>query len=325
MLIFQKMLTLLLLMGIGLFMRLRGWISDENAGLLSKIVVNIANPALIIAAGLDSATSISNRTLLLTFLSALLFYAVMIPAARLVVKIMRIPVSMRGTYQCMFIFGNIGFMGVPLITAVYGSEYALLEAFYNFFFLLLLYSYGVMLFRREELAMAAEAAGGGQENGSGSGVPGDQKGQWKKMINAGTVACVIALVCFLSKIQVPDFIDSTFDMLSSLCAPLSMFSIGASLGTMRAKELVSDMRLNLFVLLRLFLVPVIGILFYRLFTTDALLLRTFYVIISVPFASTCALMAQEHHGQANLAARGVALSTVLSVISLPVVGMIFGM
>ena len=55
------------------------------------------------------------------------------------------------------------------------------------------------------------------------------------------------------------------------------------------------------------------------------LLRTFYVIISVPFASTCALMAQEHHGQANLAARGVALSTVLSVISLPVVGMIFGM
>ena len=320
MLIFQKMLTLFILMAVGYFMRIRGWISDENSGLLSKIVVNVANPAMIIAAGLNSASSISNRTLLTTFIIAVIFYAVLAAAAPLVVRLMRIPVTMQGTYQCMFIFGNIGFMGIPLITSVYGSEYALLQAMYNIVFLLLLYTYGVMLFEKEARAICMQqAAGTGEAVLTGGGV------QWKKMINVGTIACMIAIICFLTKLSVPDVLSDTLDMLSNLCAPLSMFSIGASLATMKPKELVSDMRLNAFILIRLILVPIAAVALVRCFIADTMMIRTFYVVVSVPIGSICALMAEEYHGQKAIAARGVALSTLVSVITLPVVGMIFGL
>lgn len=320
MLIFQKMLTLFILMAAGYFMRIRRWISDENSGLLSKIVVNIANPAMIIAAGLNSASSISNQTLLTTFIIAVIFYAVLAIAALLIVRLMRIPVTMRGTYQCMFIFGNIGFMGIPLITSVYGSEYALLQSMYNIVFLLLLYTYGVMLFEREARAICMQqAAGTGEAVLTGGGV------QWKKMINVGTIACIIAIICFLTKLSVPDVLSDTFDMLSNLCAPLSMFSIGASLATMKPKEMVSDMRLNAFILIRLVLVPIAAVALFRCFMADTMMIRTFYVVVSVPIGSICALMAEEYHGQKVIAARGVALSTLVSVISLPVVGMIFGL
>ena len=320
MLIFQKMLTLFILMAVGYFMRIRGWITDENSGLLSKIVVNVANPAMIIAAGLNSASSISNRTLLTTFVIAVIFYAVLAVAAPLAVRLMRIPVNMRGTYQCMFIFGNIGFMGIPLITSVYGSEYALLQAMYNIVFLLLLYTYGVMLLEKEARVISGEQAAE-----DGKAVLVDSGVQWKKMINAGTVACVIAIICFLTKISVPSVLGDSFDMLSSLCAPLSMFSIGASLGTMKPKELVSDMRLNAFIAVRLLLVPIAAVALFRCFITDAMMTRTFYVVVSVPIGSICALMAEEYHGQKAAAARGVALSTLVSVITLPLVGMIFGL
>lgn len=317
MLIFQKMLTLFFLMAVGYFMRIRGWITDENSGLLSKIVNNIANPAMIIAAAMTAGDAISNQILLITALLAVVFYALLTATGPLITRLLHVPAGSRGCYKCMHIFGNIGFMGIPLITSIYGSEYALLVAIYNFVFLMLLYTYGIRLCRTDARALAA-ADGNAEESE-------EAPFSWKNLVNAGTVGCIIALVIFLTRVPMPDFITNTFDMLDGLAGPLAMFAIGSSLAAIAPKELVSDMRLNLFILIRLIAIPIAAIAVFRLFCQADLLLRVFYVMISVPIASSCVLMPEEYGGNCDLAARGVALSTLLSVITLPLVGMIFGL
>ena len=350
MLIFQKMLTVFLLMAIGFVFGRKGWIHDGNSGLLSKIVINVANPGMIIAAGLSRDSSLSNELLLETFLMAVLFYAALLATAPLVMRIMRIPASMRGTYQYMYVFGNIGFMGMPLIVAVYGSESALLVALFNFVFTLLMYTYGIAVVRKEAAVNAGargtitssgtqipspEAVGnapaGAADTGAAAGAAdgGAKKGRIRaaagNIINIGTISSILALIFFLTQIQVPDFLYDTFEMMSNLACPLSMFVIGASLSAIAPRKLISDFRLNSFILVRLIVIPVLGIALVRtLIRPQELLMRVFYVMISVPFASTSVMIAQEYGGQKGIASQGVALSTLVSVLTIPLVGMLFG-
>ena len=318
MLIFQKMLTLFLLMMVGYFFRKKDWINDSNSGLLSKIVINVANPAMMIAAGMDSETTLSNETLLGTFLMAVIFYIVLVASAPLVARILRIPADRRGTYQFMYVFGNIGFMGMPLISSVFGSEYALLVALFNFVFNVLVYTYGIELFRREAARNAGAAA---DKSASGAGL----SENLKKLVNAGTIGCLVAMICFLTKVPVPDFLYSAFEMCSNLACPLSMIVIGASLAAIAPKDLISDMQLNVFILVRMIAIPLISIAFVKyLIAPGELLERVFYVMISVPFASTSVMMAQEYGGRKDAAAKGVAFSTLVSVITIPLVGMLMG-
>ena len=317
MLIFQKMLTLFLLMMVGYFFRKKNWINDTNSGLLSKIVINVANPAMMIAAGMDSETTLSNETLLGTFLMAVIFYIVLVASAPLVIRILRIPADRRGTYQFMYVFGNIGFMGMPLISSVFGSEYALLVALFNFVFNVLVYTYGIEQFRRE----AARNTGAAEGSASGTG----PAGNLKKLVNAGTIGCLVAMICFLTKVPVPDFLYSAFEMCSNLACPLSMIVIGSSLAAIAPKDLISDRQLNGFILVRMIAIPLISIAFVRyLIAPGELLERVFYVMISVPFASTSVMMAQEYGGHKDAAAKGVAFSTLISVITIPLVGMLTG-
>lgn len=314
MLIFEKMLTLLLLMTVGYFFYKLNWVTDNGTSLISKIVLNVANPAMMITAGLSSSTSISNMTLLYTLFTAIFFYAFLLVTAPLVVKIFRIPVTRAGTFKYMYVFGNVGFMGIPLITSVYGSEYALLLSIFNFCFNILAYTYGINLIKKEAAINSSEK----DELQPGTSF------QLKSIINAGTVGCLIALFCFFTKLQVPDFLSDTLERLGNLAAPLSMFVIGSSIAAMELKELVTDLHLDLFILVRMLVLPIIGIMLLKVFISSELLLRVFYVVISVPFATTSVIMAQEYGGDKVSASRGVALSTILSVITLPVIGLIFG-
>ena len=348
MLIFQKMLTVFLLMAIGFIFGRKNWINDDNSGLLSKIVINVANPGMIIAAGLSRDSSLSNELLIHTFVMAVLFYIALLATAPLIMRLMRIPASMRGTYQYMYVFGNIGFMGMPLIVAVYGSESALLVALFNFVFTLLMYTYGIAVVRKEA-AVNAGTCGTITSSGTRSGVDeavgdataetagihakaaaGDTgKGRIRaaagNIINIGTISSILALTFFLTQIQVPDFLYDTFEMMSNLACPLSMFVIGASLSKIAPVKLISDLRLNAFILVRLIVIPVLGIALVRyLVHPEDLLMRVFYVMISVPFASTSVMIAQEYGGQKGIASQGVALSTLVSVLTIPLLGMIFG-
>ena len=101
-----------------------------------------------------------------------------------------------------------------------------------------------------------------------------------------------------------------------------MMVIGQSMIHMKVKEVFGDIRLFIFSLIKLVAIPIVGIFILKLFITDALILNVCYIMLATPVASMAAMLAQQFDGDYKLASKGVALTTILSVITIPLVSLI---
>lgn len=304
MLLLQQMIVLFLLMGIGFLCYKLGMITDEVSKKLSAIVVNIANPALVLT-GCMGEGKIHGKELILVMVIVVLVYGALVALAMVIPLLLRVPPKSRGTYQAMTIFSNIGFMGFPVVAALYGNGALLYAALFTIPYNILIYTFGVS-------AMSV------------------QKGSWRdsfspgRVLNVGVIACVVTVVVYLSGIRVPAFVSLTVEHLSNLTAPLSMMVIGASLAAINIKKLFTDSRLMIFSALKLLALPVAGMLLIRRFVDNETICGVCMVMLATPVGSMTAMLAQQYDGDYEMASRGVALTTILSVATMPIVSMIVG-
>ena len=302
MLLLQQMIVLFILMGVGYICYRQEIITDEVSRKLSAIVVNIANPALVLSA-CTGENKIQGRELLMIAVIVIAVYAALLLLALLIPKLLLVEQKSRGTYQAMTVFSNIGFMGFPVVAALYGNEAVLYASLFSIPYNVLIYTYGVT-------AMAKE-----KEKVKGSF-------SLKRIFNVGVIACMITIVVYLLRIPVPRFIGTTITNLSNLTAPLSMMVIGASLATIDLKKLFTDGKLLLFSAVKLLLIPIAGVLIIRQFVDNDMICGVCMVMLATPVGSMTAMMAQQYDGDYEMASKGVALTTILSVITMPVVSLI---
>lgn len=207
----------------------------------------------------------------------------------------------------MTVFSNIAFMGFPVIAALYGNGALLYAALFTIPYNVLIYTYGIAALQT-----------------------GEKKGSFKesvslgRILNVGVIACVLTMVIYLCSIPVPAFIKSTITNLSNLTAPLSMMVIGASLATIDLKKLFTDARLLLFSFFKLLVIPIIGMLIIRQFVESEVICGVCMVMLATPVGSMTAMLAQQYDGDYEMASRGVMLTTVLSVVTMPLVSMLLG-
>lgn len=303
MLLLQQMIIMLLLMSVGFVGSKIGMITEETSKRLSAIVVNIANPAMILVSGI-SDERMEGRELLSLTVVILAIYAVLLLLAYLLPVLLRVDPKSRGVYQAMTVFSNIGFMGYPIIAALYGSSAVLYGALYSIPFNILIYTFGVSALRKKE-------------NGAEK-----KKLSLKEVLNIGVITSIISLILYLWQIRVPGFLTDTLSYLGNLTAPLSMMVIGASMTSISLRELFTDVRLLLFSLIKLLLIPVFGMLLIRQVVTNEVICGVFMIMLATPAGSMTAMLAQEYDGDYETASRGVTLTTLLSVITMPVVSLL---
>lgn len=302
MLLLQQMIVLFILMGVGYICYRQEIITDEVSRKLSAIVVNIANPALVLSA-CTGENKIQGRELLMIAVIVIAVYAALLLLAMLIPRLLSVEQKSRGTYQAMTVFSNIGFMGFPVVAALYGNEAVLYASLFSIPYNVLIYTYGVAAMAREK------------ENLKGSF-------SLKRIFNVGVIACMITIVVYLLRIPVPRFIGTTITNLSNLTAPLSMMVIGASLATIDLKKLFTDGKLILFSVIKLLLIPIAGVFIIRQFVDNHMICGVCMVMLATPVGSMTAMMAQQYDGDYEMASKGVALTTMLSVITMPVVSLI---
>ncbi len=305
MLLLEQMIVLFLLMGVGFYCYKKDIITDESSKKLSAIVVNIANPAMVLT-GCMGDSKIKGMELLQIALIIVLIYGALLLLAILIPKLLHIEKKSEGAYRAMTVFSNIGFMGFPVISALYGREALLYASLFTIPYNTLIYTYGVS-------AMSA----GNKKETKGSFA-------WDRVFNAGVIACIITIIVYLLQLPVPEFIESTVTNLSNLTAPLSMMVIGASLATINMKKLFTDVKLLLFSAIKLIIIPVIGMLIIRRFVSNEMICGVCMVMLATPVGSMTAMLAQQYDGDYEMASKGVALTTVLSVVTMPIVSMLVG-
>ena len=296
MVLLQQMGILFVYMMIGYVACKKEYFDQEFGKKLSWLVVNVANPMLAISAVVNNEEQIAKKDFYVTVLLAICFYAFFLILAQILPRLIGVQKSDIGVYKMMTTFNNIGFMGFPVIAAAYGNGALIYAVPFSIMFNILCYTWGIQTL-----------CGGGE------------KGNWKRIINIGTISGIISIVLFFMQIPVPKMICSLSAGLSNLTGPLSMLVIGISIAAMELKDLFTDVKLLKFAFIKLLVVPVAAMLLVCRVIDNQLICEVFLVMMATPAASMCAMLSQQYGGDYELAAKGVALTTILSVVTMPIV------
>ena len=308
MVMLQQMTVMFLMMAVGYLCYKKQILTEEVSKKVSAIVVNVANPCMILSSALTDQ-QMRGKELLQTLAIVALMYVFLLVVAQLLPNILRIRKESRGAYAAMTVFANIGFMGFPVLAAMYGNGALLYGAVFQIPFNILIYTYGVaVLTRRPDAGGKAEL---------------DRIEILKKIFNIGVIACIAAMLIYFLRIPIPSFLQAFITNLGNLTAPLSMMIIGASLAQMPLKELFLDKKLLRFSMVKLLILPAVWMLMVNRVAEQEILRGVCLVMMATPAGSMTAMLAQQYGGDYETASRGVALTTVLSVITMPVLAAFF--
>lgn len=379
MVMLQQMIVMFLMMAVGYLCYRKQILTEEVSRKVSAIVVNVANPCMILSSALTDQ-QMQGKELVQTLAIVVMMYVFLLVMAQLLPRILCIQKESRGAYAAMTVFANIGFMGFPVLAAMYGNGALLYGAVFQIPFNILIYTYGVAVLTRKQGACAkaepnvkaevdvktepdvnaevdvkteqdvkaevdvkAEPNGKTGERQDAQGITAavngkseniengsEQQGKLqgtveivKKIFNIGVIACITAMLLYFLQTPVPSFLQAFITNLGNLTAPLSMMIIGASLAQMPFKELFLDKKLLLFSLVKLLLLPAVWMIMVNRVAEQEILRGVCLVMMATPAGSMTAMLAQQYGGDYETASRGVALTTVLSVITMPLLAAVF--
>lgn len=297
MILLRQMIVLAFIMLIGYFLARKDILDKATSKKISWIVVNLCNPALMINAALGEER-LSESTLLLTVKVAGAIYLFLLIFGAILPYILCD--KKNKIYSLMIVFGNVGFMGYPILQAMYGSQAVLIASIFNLYYGILMYTYGIICVSGQKVSLK----------------------NLKMFLNSGIIAGVWELIIYLNHIKLPDVVEDTVGMISDLTAPLSMMVIGATFVDLPLKKLVGDVRIMVFSIIRLIVLPLVLFPVFRYFIDDSLLLGVCLVMVAVPVGSMNVMMAQQYNGDVETSSKGVAITTLLSVATMPLLFMI---
>lgn len=153
---------------------------------------------------------------------------------------------------------------------------------------------------------------------------GDEKLNLKRIINMPIIATLAALIIFVFEIPMPAIIDDTMDTLSAAVVPLSMMCIGMSLGNVPIKDAVLQPKMYIVSFMRLIVAPLIAWLILRMFITNPQTLGIIILLELTPSAVICTMLGLENGRDGVESSSGIFISTVLSVVTIPLMLALLG-
>ena len=199
-------------------------------------------------------------------------------------------------YAC--VYGNVGYMALPLAQAVLGDEGVFYCSVILVPFNVLSFTHGVSIMQKGD---------------------GQSKFNIKKLlVNPGVIGVAIGLPLFLLQVKLPDVIYSPVSYIADLNTPLAMVMFGTYLASADWKTLFSDKRIFGSAIVKLILVPLITIGCLRLFGYGGTLIAACALSASAPTASNTVMFAAKYDKDTALASKVTAFVSVLSIVTMPV-------
>lgn len=333
--VLQQMVIIFLLIGIGMILFKKGMLSEMTSKQLSGLIVNVTNPALLICSAFEDGPRVTIQELALAFALYAVIYAVLIAVSFVLPYILRVPNRYHYAYRMLTIFGNTGFIGIPLASAVLGTESLIFVSIFNLLFNILIYTFGISILQKAAARQASCGSDSSTDQGgairsdsrtdqggaicSDSSTGQGSSSRWQKIINAGTISAAATIIFYLGNFDVPVIITSTISYVGRATTLLSMLVLGVSVVQMTPKEIFSHPKLYGFTLLRQILIPIICIVLVRPFVHNTLILNTMALMLAVPAANMPLMLSKQLNVETDTISQGIILTTVLSLITIPAV------
>lgn len=306
----KQMFIIFLLIMVGYICNKVKMVSESESSVISKLVVNVFNPALIFTSVLSNANTKLDDSLQTLVLCAIGIFVFLIVTSRFLAQLFRDENGLCCVHEVMFIFSNVGFIGIPVVNALLGSDKLIYVAIVILIYNILIYTYGTYLL---------------QSPSNGSKKMQFHLSDLKPLINPGTVVCLITLVFFMFKIPVPSVLSDGLQYLANATTSLSLFVIGVTLGSQKhLLPLFTNAKRYLFCFLKLLVVPLVGTwLLLRLPVSDTLC-QTYMVMLAMPVGNMTLLLMKEAGFDGEEGSYSIVLSTLLSVATIPILVFLYG-
>ena len=291
--------ALFIMLSVGFFAGKVGIIDSVASKRLSKLIINIAQPALHIHALIG--VEYSSETLKLGLISLGLGFGVhaFVAVAAFFACFKFKVLDERKITELAMVFGNCGFIGIPIMRSLFGEEGAFMTAFFIVSYNVFLWTWGMMILGRGRSDIKLTVR--------------------KAFINLGTVPSAIGFVLFLMPFELPGFMVSSLSYISSLCTPVSMLIIGALLAGRTLKQMFCEGKAYYLCLFKLVLIPMAVCLIMKLlgFGDNWVLFAT--AITAMPSATSVTMFAELHDISQGYSAQCVGTSSLLSLATMPMV------
>ena len=225
------------------------------------------------------------------------YYILSLVVMRLSLKKAKIKEDERRIMVTCTVFANTGFVGFPLMEALFGNYGLLLAAVFNLCYNVFFYTYAVYLFSRKPKFAVAD--------------------MFKSTVS---VASVLAIVLFIIPWRMPAFIAETIKLIGDMTVPMSMMVMGSMLAGVNVKKLITDKKAYVVSLLRLIVMPaaVLGILML-ISLWIPMMPETKSVLVlmcALPCGSMNVIFAENYDVAPHFAARTVSLSMLFMLLTL---------
>ena len=297
--ILTSLVMIFLLIIPGIIFRKKDIISAAQSDGISSLAVNITWPCLVVdAMQMDfSAAVLKDSGYMMA--AAMVVFAMTAVVTLVLSKLLRLDNSKRYITAFMLLFGNTGFIGIPVIRALYGAEAVFFAAILEMVNDVVIFTIGMML-----IQMSAGAK---------------LRFEPKLFLNPGLIGVIVGLLLFLLDIRLPEVIGGAVEMVGDATTPLTMFLIGYQLGGLKAKEILKDASIYVISFTKLLIVPVLALIVLGVAVGDfSLLEKVLIMSFAMPAGSVSVIFSQQYRGETAFATKTVLLSTLFSIVTIPV-------
>ena len=261
---------------------------------LTDILLKAILPLSILMSANYAFNSALFHGMLIVAAAAVGFYVIGLTGMTFFSKTLSLQENERKIIVTMTVFANTGFVGFPIMLALFGQPGLLLAVIFNMFYNLFMYTYGINLLSGK----------GGYDIKS-------------ILLNPITIASIASIVIFVSPFRFPAILASPIEDIGAMSVPISMIIMGASLAKIPLLDILKDKYSYLVSGIRLVLFPLLMLLVMRLLSVSSLTATVCVLMAALPCGTMNVIFAEKYDCAPEFASRTVIQSLLLMIITLP--------
>lgn len=267
---------------------------------LSNLIVNLTCPALIIASTMGD--TMPDRSLILPLLGVgAITYVILLVMAKYLPLLFGIKPEERGIYSFMLAFGNVGFIGYPIVASMFGNEAVFYASVLN-----IPNTFAVFIWGAQFIASKSEG-----------------KFNWSRLYSPAMIGTYLSVLIVALNIHTIKPAAQVFTLVGNITVPGSLLIIGYSISQIPAKHMTGGPKVFLMSAFRLFLLPLFVMYCFRFANCfDPRIIDINTILIAMPVASFGTIFCLKFGVDETIMAQGTFLTTLLSLFTIPIVASI---
>lgn len=300
---YTVMFTLFVIVVVGYVAGKLGYMGGTFDKRLSKLVIDITCPALILASAMGGELP-DRRYILPLLLVSVLTYVVLTALAVVLARLLTREQQNRGVLAFAMIFGNVGFMGYPVVASIFGQQAVFYAAVLNVVNTFAVFTVGTMLVTGGETA--------------------PRKKLNRKVLYGTPMLSAYAamLIVALGITGIPAYISQPLTMLGNITVPAALLIIGSSMSHLPLRALLGTPVVHLTSLLRLVVLPVAIHFLCLMLGFDPFVVAINTVVIAMPVATYGTILCLRYGRDTSLMAEVTFVTTILSMLTIPLLVMV---